>query len=98
SLIAGLETSSIDGLLYRVGSENTKRHRNARLQRNCSDSLGYLIAEVFEVRSFPADQRAQANESVIFLGAGQLLSGKRNFERSRHLHHQNILVRDSSPF
>lgn len=79
-LVAGFGSGSGNALLDRIHGQHAHGNRHAGLHRDLSQALGHLRREKIEMGRFPADQGAEAHDSIHPAGNRQLLDGEGRFK------------------
>src|SRR5689334_12598254 len=74
-------------LLHVLDRQDTKRTRNARIERDAEDSPGCGLADVVVVRGLAADHRAETGDAGITTGLRAVLRRQRQLEGARHVVH-----------
>ena len=86
ALVAGFQARAVDGLFERVASENAERHRDAGVELRDLNSASGFRANIVVVRSFAAQDAADADDRIDAAGGCEFFCRKRDFERARDAH------------
>src|SRR5580698_2037420 len=82
TLVAHLQTSTVDGLLQRLAGEDAEGVWNAGFLRRLPDATGDFVDDDVVVSSVSAKQAAEADDGIVFTSFGEGASGGGNFKRA----------------
>ena len=83
SLIAHLQSGTIDRLFEILASEHTECMRHSSFLRRLSNPPRDFVDDYVVMRSIPANQAAQADDGIVFFSFSKGASRGRNFESAR---------------
>src|SRR6267142_770162 len=71
TFVTQLDSSTIDCLVNRVGSYNSKNHRNSCLQTCLRNAAGDFTRDVLEVWSLATNNCTEADDRIKLFGPGK---------------------------